>query len=85
MGFLILPAMKKDWELTGNKAALDSIINAAHSLATRYDERVSAVRSWDSLVNKRQNITDKENNFLIIIDSMCSEYSNQENPHIAMY
>jgi hypothetical protein len=68
-----MPAFQKDWELTGNQDSLDTIVTAAHSLATRFDPRVKAVRSWDSLVNKRQNITNKETNFLVIIDSMCSK------------
>ena len=70
LGFLIMPAFQKVWELTGNKDSLDTIVTAAHSLATRFDPRVKAVRSWDSLVNKRQNITNQETNFLVIIDSM---------------
>jgi hypothetical protein len=73
LGFLIMPAFRKDWELTGNQVSLDSIVTAAHSLATRFDPRVKAVRSWNSLVNKRQNITNQETNFLVIIDSMCSK------------
>lgn len=72
MGFLILPALRRSWELTGNLTSLQSVITAAHSLASRYDSRVNAIRSWDSLVNKRHNITDQDTNFLIIIDSMCS-------------
>lgn len=73
MGFLILPALRRDWELTGNLTSFQSVITAAHSLASRYDPRVKAVRSWDSLVNKRHNITNKDTNFLVIIDSMCSK------------
>lgn len=72
---MLMPALQKDWELTGNRESLDFLITAAHSLATRFDKRVNAVRSWDTLVTKRQNITDQETNFLIIIDSMCSESS----------
>ncbi|KAL4888902.1 Six-hairpin glycosidase-like protein [Aspergillus ambiguus] len=72
MGFIILPALRRDWELTGNFTSLESIITAAHNLASRYDARVGAVRSWDSLENKRHNITDREANFLVIIDSMCN-------------
>ncbi|KAJ5831715.1 hypothetical protein N7474_000026 [Penicillium riverlandense] len=70
LGFMLMPALQKDWELTGNRESLDFLITAAHSLATRFDKRVNAVRSWDTLVTKRQNITDQETNFLIIIDSM---------------
>lgn len=75
LGFMIMPALRKDWELTGNHKSLDAIVTAAHSLASRFDPRVNAIRSWDSLQTKELNITDKETNFLVIIDSMCSEYS----------
>ena len=46
---------------------------AARSLASRYDEKIGAIRSWDQRINKTESITDKEKNFLIIIDSMCSK------------
>jgi hypothetical protein len=63
-----------DWELTGNTHSLESYLMAALSLATRYDERVGAIRSWDKAISKRYSIVDKETNFVIIIDSMCSEF-----------
>ncbi|KAF9888476.1 hypothetical protein FE257_008583 [Aspergillus nanangensis] len=72
MGFLIQPALRKDWELTGNQSSLDAVITAAHSLASRYDARVNAIRSWDSLKNKRHSISDQNTNFLVIVDSMCN-------------
>lgn len=67
-----MPALRKDWELNGNQKSLDTIITAAHSLATRFDPRVNAIRSWNSLQTKALNVTDMETNFLIIVDSMCS-------------
>lgn len=73
LGFIIQPALRMDWELTGNSRSLESVITAAESLASRYDERVGAVRSWDKMNNKKESITDKEENFLVIVDSMCSE------------
>lgn len=72
MGFIVQPALQRDWELTGNKASLDAVISAAEALASRYDERVHAIRSWDGAVNDRYSITDMQENFLVIIDSMCS-------------
>jgi hypothetical protein len=72
VGFIIMPALKLDWELTGNTKSLDSIITAAESLASRFDERVGAIRSWDQSFSKRYSITDQDENFLVIIDSMCS-------------
>lgn len=73
MGFIVQPALQKDWELTGNKESLQSVINAAHALASRYDDRVKAIRSWDVAINDRYSITDMSTNFLVIIDSMCSK------------
>jgi hypothetical protein len=72
IGFIIMPALRQDWELTGNERSFKSIVTAAESLASRYDERVRAIRSWDTSFSKRYSITDMEENFLVIIDSMCS-------------
>lgn len=74
MGFIVQPALQKDWELTGNKESLQSVINAAYALASRYDEKVKAIRSWDVAINDRYSITDMSKNFLVIIDSMCSKF-----------
>lgn len=72
MGFIVQPALQRDWELTGNKESLAAVVNAAEALASRYDGRVKAIRSWDVAVNDRYSITDMQKNFLVIIDSMCS-------------
>lgn len=74
LGFITQPALRKDWELTGNLESLKSLVRAADNLAFRYDERMKAVRSWDKSVSTRYNYTDKETNFLVIVDSMCSTY-----------
>lgn len=58
--------------MTGNERSFKSIVTAAESLASRYDERVRAIRSWDKSFSKRYSITNMEENFLVIIDSMCS-------------
>jgi hypothetical protein len=72
MGFIVQPALQKDWELTGNQESLQSVVNAAYALASRYDDQVKAIRSWDVAINDRYSITDMDTNFLVIIDSMCS-------------
>ncbi|KAJ6283156.1 glycoside hydrolase [Bipolaris maydis] len=72
MGFIVQPALQRDWELTGNKASLAAVVNAAEALASRYDERVQAIRSWDVAINDRYSITNMQENFLVIIDSMCN-------------
>jgi hypothetical protein len=73
MGFIVQPALQKDWELTGNTESFQSVINAAYALASRYDDKVKAIRSWDVAINDRYSITDMSTNFLVIIDSMCSK------------
>ena len=73
MGFIVQPALQKDWEVTGDKESLDAVVRAGYALASRYDERVGAIRSWDVAVNGRYEIVDRESDFLVIIDSMCSE------------
>ena len=75
MGFIVQPALQKDWELTGSKESYQSVVNAAYALASRYDDRVKAIRSWDVAINDRYSITDMSTNFLVIIDSMCSKSS----------
>ena len=72
LGFIVLPSLRMDWELTGNRRSLEAVVTAANSLASRYNERVGAVRSWDKMQSKRYDVDDRENNFLVIVDSMCS-------------
>lgn len=72
VGFIIMPALQKDWEMTGNTRSLDSIICAACSLASRYIPAAQVIRSWDSHVTKDNSFTCQEENGLIIIDSMCN-------------
>ncbi len=72
LGFIIAP-LRADWELTGNVESLKSVLQAASNLASRFDDRLGAIRSWDKSVSKRYNYLDREENFLVIIDSMCSK------------
>ncbi|KAJ4303466.1 hypothetical protein N0V90_002361 [Kalmusia sp. IMI 367209] len=72
IGFIIMPALQKDWELFGNARSLDSIVCAARSLATRYVPSARAIRSWDLLKKTDIEILDQEDNMIIIIDSLCN-------------
>ncbi|KAH6886754.1 Six-hairpin glycosidase-like protein [Thelonectria olida] len=72
IGFIVMPALQREWELFGNQRSLESIIQAAHSLATRYVPTAGAIRSWDCLLKKDIAVTDMQDNLLIIIDSMCN-------------
>lgn len=77
IGFIVEPALRRDFELTGDSRSLESIVRAANNLASRYSETTKAIRSWDTFVNNRHRYTSKEKDFLVIIDSMCSEWLNQ--------
>ena len=72
IGFIVMPALRMDWELFGNKQSLESIVRAARSLATRYVPSARAIRSWDLLKKKDIEITDQRDNMIVIIDSMCN-------------
>lgn len=72
LGFMLQPAFRKDWELTSNENSLQTLLLGAESLATRFERRVGAIRSWDTLRQKDVCITSLTEDFLVIIDSMCN-------------
>lgn len=73
LGFIVQPALRRDWELFGTQSSLESLLAAAESLASRYDDRVGAIRSWDSFSNAHHSMTSMEDDFIVIIDSLCSK------------
>ncbi|KAK9797615.1 putative Six-hairpin glycosidase-like protein [Seiridium cardinale] len=85
IGFIIMPALRLDWELTGNQRSLDSIIHAARGLASRYVPSARAIRSWDLMRKKDVEILSMEENLILIIDSMCNldllYYAAAHSPH----
>ncbi|KAL4861139.1 hypothetical protein BDV12DRAFT_208320 [Aspergillus spectabilis] len=72
LGFIVQPGLQRDWELFGNQKSLEALLKAATSLATRYDDRVQGIRSWDSFSNAHHNISSMDDDFLVIIDSLCN-------------
>lgn len=72
LGFMIQPWAQVLWELDGDKRALASLVNAAYSLASRFDDKVGAIRSWDTCFTKRYTFADPTEDYLVIIDSMMS-------------
>jgi hypothetical protein len=63
MSFIIQPALRMDWELTGNVRSLESVLTAATSLASRFSEEVGAIRSWDGTENARYAFNDMKKEF----------------------
>ncbi|KAF5702228.1 unsaturated glucuronyl hydrolase [Fusarium mundagurra] len=72
LGFMIMPALQRDWELTGNAESLDSILEAADSLSSRFVPSAGAIRSWDERIQRNIQITCQKKNCILIIDSMCN-------------
>lgn len=72
IGFIVMPALRREWELTGDERSLQSIVQAARSLATRYVPSARAIRSWDCLLKKDITVTDMNDNLLVIVDSLCN-------------
>ena len=62
VGFMLYCSYGNGYRLTGKPEYKDVMLTGANSLATRYDERVGAIRSWD--FNK------KIWQFPVIIDNM---------------
>ena len=85
IGFIVMPALRADWEMTGNQRSLDSIIRAARSLASRYVPSAKAIRSWDLLIKKDIEIRDMGDNMIVIIDSLCNldllYYASEHDPN----
>lgn len=72
IGFMIQPWAQPSWELERSERAFQSMITAAKSLASRYDEKVGSLRSWDVCITKRYKFVDPTKDFLVIIDNMIS-------------
>lgn len=47
LGFMLYNSFGHGHRLTGEEAYREMLLDAAESLASRYDERVGAIRSWD--------------------------------------
>lgn len=75
LGFLIQPWAQLAWELDEDVKSRDSLLVAARGLADRFEERVGAIRSWDTCFTKRYAFADPSKDFLVIIDNLMSKLS----------
>ncbi|OZJ03835.1 hypothetical protein BZG36_04316 [Bifiguratus adelaidae] len=71
LGLVMMPAFRRDHALTGSQEALDAIVQTAESLATRYNDKVKAIRSRNDEVCAKYGFDDQEY-FLVDIDSMMN-------------
>ena len=65
IGFKIMSSFGHGWRLTGDSAYLPVIRTAARTLASRFDPRVGAIRSWGEH-------PDTASPYLVIIDNMMN-------------
>lgn len=72
LGFMIAPWAMKAWELQRDPTAYNSLVLAAHSLASRFNATTQCLQSWDVCVTNRYSFTDPSKDFLVIIDNMLN-------------
>ncbi|EON65997.1 hypothetical protein W97_05240 [Coniosporium apollinis CBS 100218] len=72
LGFLIQPWAQLGWELDQDKQCYNSLVSAAHALASRFNSRVGCIRSWDTCFTKRYAFGDPSKDYLVIIDNMMN-------------
>lgn len=65
LGFMVYNSFGKAYELTGEEAYKEVVIQAAKTLATRFDEQVGCIRSWSWGTPERWQ-------FAVIIDNMMN-------------
>lgn len=62
LGFMVMPSFGLEYALTGDENAKAAVVQAAHSLAGRFNDRIGLIRSWDF----------GEWNYPVIIDNMMN-------------
>ncbi|RSM08386.1 hypothetical protein CDV31_008199 [Fusarium ambrosium] len=72
LGFMIMPSFSRDHDLTGNRASLDVVVNAARSLASRFSPTTGTIRSWAGARTKLYSLDDPDVDFVVVIDSMMN-------------
>lgn len=64
IGFMMMPSFGNGYRLTGNEHYKDVLLTSATTLASRYDEKVGAIRSWGKKADPE--------NYKVIIDNMMN-------------
>jgi uncharacterized protein YyaL (SSP411 family) len=72
LGFMIAPWAMKAWELQRDASAYNSLVLAAHSLASRFNTTTQCLQSWDACVTNLYSFIDPSKDFLVIIDNMLN-------------
>lgn len=64
---MIAPWARRQWELLHDTQSFVTMINAAKTLAGRFNPIVGAIRSWDTCQTKAYSFEDLDTDFLVII------------------
>ena len=67
LGFMVFCSYGNGYRLTGNEAYKDVINHASASLATRFNETVGCIRSWNT--GRKEH---PEEDYIVIIDNMMN-------------
>jgi len=69
LGFVLFDSFGNGYRATQNPAYRDVLLRGASSLATRYNPKVGAIKSWDT-----QNVTDRRNvwAYPVIVDNLMN-------------
>ena len=67
LGFMVFCSYGNGYRLTGNEAYKDVIYQASASLATRFNETVGCIRSWNT--GRKEH---PEEDYIVIIDNMMN-------------
>lgn len=68
LGFMMYSSFGNAYRLNPNSEYREVLLNSAKSLATRYNDTIKCIRSWDSAVWNRAGDED----FVVIIDNMMN-------------
>ncbi len=66
IGFIIYSSFGNDYRLTGNITSKNILLSAAKTLATRYDPKIQAIRSWNSDAPRYEVIMDNMMNLQLL-------------------
>ncbi|KAH7146155.1 Six-hairpin glycosidase-like protein, partial [Dactylonectria macrodidyma] len=72
LGFTIMPSFYRDYVLTGARSSLEVVVNSARSLAARFDETTSVIRSWAGARTKVYDLNYSDVDYVVVIDGMMN-------------
>lgn len=69
---MVGPWATRAWVIDHDARSYNSLLTAANSLSSRFNDTVQSLRSWDTCVTKRYQYRSPADDFLVIIDNMLN-------------